>query len=147
MSNNYNRISVVGKNQLREGCITFRFPATVSALASAHHQSSNITPEMVQEDPENRLSSARIKPKPGWGGRIRLTTIALAILLSSALTLSGQTFGEIAGEVRDPSGSVVAGSDLKLVSKATGAERTTVTNNSGLYSLPVFRPGVYVLPA
>jgi hypothetical protein len=49
----------------------------------------------------------------------------MAVLLSCAASLPGR-FGEITGEVHDPSGSVVAGSDVKLVSKATGAERTTV---------------------
>src|ERR1700680_5101923 len=71
----------------------------------------------------------------------------MAVLLSLAASLPGQTFGEIAGEVRDPSGSVVAGSDVKVVSKATGAERTTVTNNSGLYSFPALLPGVYDVTA
>jgi hypothetical protein len=71
----------------------------------------------------------------------------LAVLLSLAASLPGQTFGEITGEVHDPSGSVVAGSDVKLVSKATGAERTTVTNGAGLYSFPALQPGVYDVTA
>src|SRR5579872_3078273 len=71
----------------------------------------------------------------------------IAVLLSLAASLPGQTFGEISGEVRDPSGSVIAGSDVKVVSKATGAERTTVTNNSGFYSFPALQPGVYDLTA
>ena len=36
----------------------------------------------------------------------------MAVLLSLAASLPGQTFGEIAGEVRDPSGSVIAGSGV-----------------------------------
>ena len=67
----------------------------------------------------------------------------LAVLLSMASSLPGQTSGEIAGSVRDPSGAVVAGADVKATNKATGAERTTVTNDSGLYNFPVMQPGVY----
>jgi Carboxypeptidase regulatory-like domain len=71
----------------------------------------------------------------------------MAVLLSLAASLPAQTFGEITGEVHDPSGSVIAGSDVKLVSKATGAERTTVTNGAGLYSFPALQPGVYDVTA
>ncbi len=71
----------------------------------------------------------------------------MAVLLSLAASLPGQTFGEITGEVRDPSGSIIAGADVKVVSKATGAERTTVTNNAGLYSFPALQPGLYDVTA
>jgi hypothetical protein len=71
----------------------------------------------------------------------------LVMLLSLAASLPGQTVGQIAGEVRDRSGSIIVGSDVKVVSKATGAERTTVTNNAGLYSFPALLPGVYDVTA
>src|SRR5438477_10575505 len=71
----------------------------------------------------------------------------MAVLLTLAASLQGQTFGEIAGEVRDPSGSIIVGSDVKVVSKATGAERTTITNSAGLYSFPALQPGVYDVTA
>jgi len=67
----------------------------------------------------------------------------LAMLLTLAVSLPGQTSGEIAGEVRDPSGSVIAGADVKAVNKGTGAERATVTNDAGLYNFSVLQPGVY----
>ena len=66
-----------------------------------------------------------------------------ALLFSLAVSLPGQTSGEIAGEVRDPSGSVIAGADVKATNKGTGAERATVTNDSGLYNFPNLQPGVY----
>src|SRR5262249_41668492 len=67
----------------------------------------------------------------------------LAMLLSLAAWLPGQTSGEIAGEVRDPSGSVIAGADVKATNKGTGAMRATVTNDAGLYNFPALQPGVY----
>ncbi len=65
------------------------------------------------------------------------------MLLTLAVSLPGQTSGEIAGSVRDPSGSVVAGADVKATNKGTGAERATVTNDAGLYNFPALQPGVY----
>jgi len=67
----------------------------------------------------------------------------LVLLLGLVASLPGQTSGEIAGEVRDPSGSVIAGADVKAVNKATGAERTAATNGAGLYNFPGLQPGVY----
>src|SRR6185436_6185524 len=67
----------------------------------------------------------------------------LGVLLGLAALLPGQTSGEIAGEVRDPSGSVIAGADVKVVNKGTAAERTASTNESGLYNFPNLLPGVY----
>src|SRR6266576_4177777 len=66
-----------------------------------------------------------------------------ALLLSLAASLPGQTSGEIAGDVRDPSGSVMAGADVKATNKGTGVERATVTNDAGLYNFPNLQPGVY----
>ena len=68
--------------------------------------------------------------------------LGIGTILVLTGSLLGQTFGEITGEVRDPSGSVIAGADVKVVSKATGAERTTVTNGVGLYG---FRCLVYTM--
>ena len=67
----------------------------------------------------------------------------LALLVCAATILSAQTSGEIAGEVRDPSGSVIAGADVKAVNKGTGAERATTTNDAGLYNFPNLQPGAY----
>lgn len=71
----------------------------------------------------------------------------LAILVYFAAMLPAQTSGEIAGEVRDPSGSVIAGADVKAVNKGTGAERATTTNEAGLYNFPNLQPGIYDVTA
>ena len=78
---------------------------------------------------------------------MRLPTLVVGLFLGLSVPVLGQTFGEIAGEVRDPSGSVIAGSDVKVVSKGTGAERTTVTNSVGLYTFPALQPGLYDVTA
>lgn len=65
-----------------------------------------------------------------------LFTISLA-------TLMAQTGGQIAGEVRDPSGSSIPEASVTVTNNATNVTRTTATNSSGLYSFPALTPGTY----
>src|SRR5438132_726169 len=74
---------------------------------------------------------------------MRIATFAWALLIGLAASLPAQTLGEITGEVRDPSGSVVAGAEIKATNKGTGALRVAVTNDVGLYSFPALQPGFY----
>jgi hypothetical protein len=70
--------------------------------------------------------------------------VILIGLLGVALTVaSGQTGGQINGEVSDPSGAVVPNASVTVTNTATNAERSTVTNASGLYSFPDLTPGIY----
>lgn len=57
----------------------------------------------------------------------------------------GQTFGTIAGEVKDSSGAIVAGASITLTGKATNATRLATTNTDGIYSFPSLEPGGYDL--
>ena len=72
-------------------------------------------------------------------------SIALLLALASAALVPGQTLGEITGEVRDPSGSVVVGAEVTVTNNATAAARSVVTNSAGLYSFPSLQPGVYTV--
>ena len=56
-----------------------------------------------------------------------------------------QTFAEVTGEVRDPSGALIAGARVTLTNTATNAIREAVANESGIYSFPLVQPGVYNL--
>jgi hypothetical protein len=62
-------------------------------------------------------------------------------------TASGQveTSTSIRGLVTDPAGATVAGASVTIRSATTGEERTTVTDASGLYSLPSIAPGTYTV--
>ena len=66
--------------------------------------------------------------------------LGLTLLIGIA---SAQTFGEITGEVRDPSGAVVPRAAVAVTNSATNASRTTVTNTEGIYSFPALNPGTY----
>lgn len=69
--------------------------------------------------------------------------ILIALTCALAGWAAAQTFGEITGEVRDPSGSVAVGARVTSVNAGTNAIRTTTTNESGVYAFPALVPGTY----
>jgi hypothetical protein len=76
----------------------------------------------------------------------KLGLFAIVLLLGGG-ALFAQTFGEISGEVRDPSGAVVAGANVTLTNQATNATRSTISNEVGHYAFPAIPPGRYTLKA
>jgi hypothetical protein len=67
---------------------------------------------------------------------------AVAFCFSAALA-SAQTFGEITGEVTDPTGAVAPNATVTAINPATNVSRATTTNGAGVYSFPGLVPGVY----
>ncbi len=67
----------------------------------------------------------------------------LAVLAGQAWAQSGTA--SISGRVLDQQGQVVPGATVTLTSRATGAVKTTTTNEAGLYSLTALPPGHYDL--
>jgi hypothetical protein len=53
--------------------------------------------------------------------------------------------GTINGSVKDQSGAAVPGADVTVRNAASGTERTTVSNASGLYSVTNIPPGTYAV--
>jgi len=76
--------------------------------------------------------------------RIAWTSCFLILLLALAVSLCGQTLGEITGNVHDPSGSVIV-AEVTVTNNATGSSRRQPTNSAGLYSFPSLQPGVYTV--
>jgi len=74
--------------------------------------------------------------------RIRLF---IAVVFLSGLSLTGQTLGDISGQVADPSGAGVPNSVVTLTNTATNAVRTANTNEQGLYTFTSVPPGTYNL--
>ncbi len=68
---------------------------------------------------------------------------ALCVLFS--LPLSAQNNADLAGTVRDSSGSVIPHADLKLTNEDTGVIRTAPADGTGIYSFPNIQPGIYDL--
>ena len=68
----------------------------------------------------------------------------LAFLASLAMA---QSSSQLNGNVSDPSGAAVAGANITLTNTATGAQRATTSNASGLYQFLDVPPGDYRLEA
>src|SRR5512132_1864529 len=57
--------------------------------------------------------------------------------------MAQQATATLTGRVVDPQGAVIPGAQVKARQAATGIERETQTNDSGLFTLPSLVPGQY----
>jgi hypothetical protein len=55
--------------------------------------------------------------------------------------------GSVTGLVTDPTGAVVSGANVTLLSSSTGVEQHSVTHSGGLYNFVSLNPGVYKVTA
>lgn len=78
--------------------------------------------------------------------RIALILFVL-ILVQQALVARQSTTATITGTVSDPSGAVLPGVNIQVVNEGTALTRSTVTNESGNYTVPLLPVGVYRLEA
>ncbi|HTH36503.1 MAG TPA: carboxypeptidase-like regulatory domain-containing protein, partial [Pyrinomonadaceae bacterium] len=72
----------------------------------------------------------------------------LVLLLLSVFCLvsvQAQTSGRMSGTVTDPNGAVMAGANVTVRNNNNGAERSTTTNESGLFNLDALQPGMYTV--
>ncbi|MBV9504491.1 MAG: carboxypeptidase regulatory-like domain-containing protein [Acidobacteriia bacterium] len=75
-------------------------------------------------------------------------TVALLLLFLPAVTIWGQIVGgSISGVVRDDSGAPVAGTEVTVKNRETGAERKLTTDDSGRYSAPSIAVGTFEVVA
>jgi hypothetical protein len=77
--------------------------------------------------------------------RILSVSVLLLVLLTPALF--GQASSSLTGVVTDPSGGVVPGAAITIVNTQTGAQRETVSNDVGAYTLLQVPPGTWQLTA
>src|SRR6476660_3028122 len=82
---------------------------------------------------------------------MRAITIAMTIglLVCGAMTnlVWAQATAQISGTVRDASGAVLPGVQVTATQTDTGVSRTTVSNETGFYSLPSLTLGPYRVEA
>jgi hypothetical protein len=78
---------------------------------------------------------------------MRKLLFVLGLCLASGLAVHAQTAGQITGEVRDASGAVVPNVTITATNTGTSAERVTVTDAAGVYTIPALVPGFYTLKA
>lgn len=72
---------------------------------------------------------------------------ALAVLFAIFLFACGLQAQEFTGSVTDSSGAAVRKAQITIHNQNTGVDITTVTTNSGDYTAPYLRPGMYTLTA
>lgn len=73
--------------------------------------------------------------------------VGVVLLFAAALQLTAraqvQATGTIAGHITDATGAAVAGAKVSITEQETGVTSSTVTDNSGYYSVPLLKPGAY----
>ncbi len=78
-------------------------------------------------------------------GLVRCTACVLTLLLLAGAAWAQSGTASISGRIVDQQGQVIPGATVTLASRATGAARSTVSNESGLYSIVSLPPGHYDL--
>src|SRR2546427_5519861 len=68
---------------------------------------------------------------------------AVLILLAAATAAYPQSDAEIGGAVRDSTGGVIPGVAITVTKLDTRAARSTVSNDSGFFVMPLLPPGEY----
>ena len=69
---------------------------------------------------------------------------ALAALISGVPCLNAQTtFGSVVGNVNDPSGAAISGTEVTLTNLGTNEKKSDTTNAEGLYQFVNVSPGQY----
>src|SRR5580700_10297228 len=84
--------------------------------------------------------------------RPRTTCRLLAVLLFAAIVTpalgarpfpQGETTSAITGRVSDATGAAVAGASVTILSRDTGAKRSSQTDDTGRFDFPQLKPGAY----
>ncbi len=75
------------------------------------------------------------------------TTLVLVIVCCPPCAWAQYTVGRVEGTVLDPTGAVLAGVTVRLVSRSTNAVSTFVTQRDGFFVFFALPPGLYTLSA
>lgn len=80
-----------------------------------------------------------------WKPRLTLLFAATLLLFAFPFLVMGQETASITGTVRDTSGAVIPGADVKVTSAAIGLTRATTTNGDGDFLAGALPAGTYNL--
>jgi hypothetical protein len=102
----------------------------------------------LQPAPGSDNVPSTTRPMAIKGGSMRAMLLGIYFLvLGLAVSSRAQTFGEITGEIMDPTGGVVVGATVTVTNPQTNLTRQTTTNTAGNYAFPALLPGVYNVKA
>jgi len=72
--------------------------------------------------------------------------VVVSVLLLPALAMAqGETTSAIVGSVRDPAGAAIPGATVTVTNVENGLKRSVTTDDSGRFSFPQLKPGVYAV--
>ena len=77
--------------------------------------------------------------------RFRLIALGMALLLFSGVLFGQSDRASITGEVKDPSGALVAGVEVNAINVGTNISTTALSNDLGLYTITNLPIGQYTL--
>src|SRR5260370_24663942 len=73
--------------------------------------------------------------------------IVLAWAMRAPARAQGETTSAIAGSVADPTGAAIPGASVTVTNVETGLKRSVKTDDSGRFSFPQLKPGMYSVKA
>ena len=76
---------------------------------------------------------------------MRKVSILVCFAFLLALPAICQTFGEITGTVKDPSGAAISGATITVTNINTNANRQSISNDAGVYAFPSLPPASYTV--
>jgi carboxypeptidase family protein len=77
--------------------------------------------------------------------RVMAALFALALIAAPELAWAQAGTAGLSGTVKDSQGAVIPGATVTASNPATGALRSTTTNEDGIYNLPGLPPGTYTV--
>ena len=97
---------------------------------------------------ENRdMETARFSSLSSSVGLTKVTIVlgllALQLACVSHHVIAQTVLATLSGTVTDPSGAALAGASVVAEEVATGTKRSTLTNQDGIFSIPLLQPGTY----
>ncbi|MCU1322587.1 MAG: TonB-dependent receptor [Acidobacteriaceae bacterium] len=76
---------------------------------------------------------------------VALSIPGILVLSLATSAFAQDTTATVVGVVTDTTGAIVVGAKVTILNAATNTTRTTVTDNSGQYSVPSLPPGTYTV--
>jgi outer membrane receptor protein involved in Fe transport len=92
--------------------------------------------------PGNRKSRSKVESmNREWFSRI--LCLAITLLICAQASFGQATTAQITGRITDPSGAVIAGGKVVVISLETGIERRAESNDLGYYTVSLLPPAIY----
>src|SRR5436190_1601201 len=88
-------------------------------------------------------ATRRVIMSKGRVGSLHAHYAVLTLLLLPVLVTAQSQNAELTGSIADPSGGLVPEVQVTVTNVATGERRAAVTNEAGLYTIPLLQPGKY----